>query len=255
MLAPCICGMAFKKMNHINWHIGCSGFHYKEWKDEFYKGVPGSKWFAFYSSRINALESNVSFYRFPSISMLQNWYNTSPPGFTLAVKAPRSITHYRKFKECRQLLEDFYLVIKTGLQEKLGCVLFQLPPGYQYNSDRLNDIIQILDPAFTNVLEFRHESWWCDEVYKVLSEKNIVFCGQSHPGLPHTPICNQRTAYYRFHGSPELYKSPYSHEFLSGIVDEIAQCNKVKEAYLFFNNTMTVAAIEHVRFLQQKLIR
>jgi uncharacterized protein YecE (DUF72 family) len=241
-------------MHHTNWHIGCSGFHYKEWKEEFYQGLASTKWFRFYVNHINALESNVSFYRFPSLSMLQKWYNDSPPGFSFSVKAPRSITHYKKFRECESLLSDFYVVIKEGLQEKAGCVLFQLPPGYHYDAQRLSDIISLLDPSFNNVIEFRHESWWREEVYHALAEKKIAFCSMSHPRLPEKVICTSPILYYRFHGVPELYKSVYSHEFLNRIVDEITHCGQVRDAYLFFNNTMTTAAIEHVRYLQQKLM-
>lgn len=242
-------------MDHaIKWHIGCSGFHYRDWKDVFYKGLPASKWFSFYASHVNALESNVSFYKFPSLSMLQKWYRDSAPGFSFSVKAPRSITHFKKFNECQSLLSDFYTVVRDGLQEKLGCVLFQLPPGFSYSDERLESICKQLDPAFTNVVEFRNVDWWKKEVYDKLAAHNISFCSQSHPKLPDNVVFTSPVMYYRFHGVPELYKSAYTHQFLNRIVDEINKCNNVKEVYLYFNNTMTIAAIEHVRYLQQKLM-
>jgi uncharacterized protein YecE (DUF72 family) len=240
--------------HEIRWHIGCSGFYYKEWKELFYpKGLAVSKWFGFYANHINTLESNVSFYRFPSLSMLQKWYRESAPGFSFSVKAPRSITHFKKFKDCKNLLADFYIVIRDGLQEKLGCVLFQLPPGYGHSAERLQEMVSQLDPSFTNIIEFRHPDWWREDVYQVLADHNIAFCSMSHPKLPDQVICTSPVLYYRFHGVPELYKSPYTHDFINGIVDQITRCDKVRDVYLYFNNTMTTAAIEHVRYLQQKL--
>jgi uncharacterized protein YecE (DUF72 family) len=238
----------------IKWYIGCSGFHYKEWKEVFYpKALPASGWFSFYANHINALESNVSFYRFPSLSMLQNWYKQSPPGFSFSVKAPRTITHFKKFVDCKNLLSDFYTVIQDGLQEKLGSVLFQFPPGFHYDERKLHEICSQLDTRFANVFEFRHPGWWKQEVYEILKAHRVSFCSISHPKLPDQVICSSPAIYYRFHGVPELYKSAYTHDFLNQIVDQITLCPKVKQAYLFFNNTMNAAAIEHVRYLEHKL--
>src|ERR1700747_49503 len=112
----------------MKWFIGCSGFHYKEWKGIFYpEKLPQRKWFEYYSSRFNTLELNTTFYRFPQLGVLQNWYEKSPADFRFSVKAPRLITHYKQFNDSRQLLADFYGTIREGLQDKLGPVLFQLP--------------------------------------------------------------------------------------------------------------------------------
>ena len=115
-------------MKKIDWHIGCSGFYYPDWKLKFYpEGLPQSKWFEYYSSKFNTLELNNTFYRFPQIAALQTWYRRSPASFLFSVKAPRLITHYNKFENSQPLLTDFYTAISAGLKEKLGCVLFQLP--------------------------------------------------------------------------------------------------------------------------------
>ena len=106
------------------WLIGCSGFSYKEWKDQFYpKGLPQSKWFAYYCQHFNTLELNVTFYRFPKLAALQGWYQEAPEGFIFSAKVPRSITHYKKFEQTEVLLKDFYMVLRDGLREKLGAVL------------------------------------------------------------------------------------------------------------------------------------
>src|SRR5436189_4790855 len=112
----------------MQYYIGCSGFHNKDWKKEFYPaGLPQTKWFEYYCTRFNTLELNTTFYRFPRIEFLQKWYQKSPAGFIFSVKAPRLITHYKQFNETTDLLHDFYSTIREGLKEKLGAVLFQLP--------------------------------------------------------------------------------------------------------------------------------
>ena len=108
------------------WWIGCSGFHYKHWKGIFYpEKLAQSKWFDYYNHRFKTLELNVTFYRFPRLSYLEPWYNNSPEIYSFSVKAPRAITHYKKFKNAKQFLDDFYGTIREGLKGKLGGVLFQ----------------------------------------------------------------------------------------------------------------------------------
>lgn len=238
----------------IQWRIGCSGFHYREWKEMFYPpDTPQRKWFDYYCTRFNSLELNFTFYRFPQLVLLENWYDKSPASFNFAVKAPRLITHYRQFTEVRPLMDDFYGVIKEGLKEKLGPVLFQFHPKMTFSEDKLQEIVEQLDPACTNVLEFRDTSWWREDVYRKCSSHKAIFCSMSHPKLPDEVIINNSIAYYRFHGVPVLYKSEYPEKFLDTVVHSIEENKKVKEAYLYFNNTAKGAAIKNALYLQQKL--
>jgi uncharacterized protein YecE (DUF72 family) len=147
-------------------------------------GLAQKKWFAFYCEHFDSLELNVTFYRFPQPSFLKGWYDRSPAGFSFAVKAPRAITHYKKFLNAEVMINEFYNTVQEGLQDKLGCILFQLPPNYTYTEERLQRIISSLHKTVKNVVEFRHESWWNDVVYKELAKKEITFCGMSHPHLP-----------------------------------------------------------------------
>lgn len=238
----------------ISWHIGCSGFHYKEWKEEFYpRGVPQRKWFDYYCTHFNTLELNVTFYRFPQVSFLENWYQKSPGDFIFSIKAPRLITHYKKFNDTQQLLDDFYGTAKEGLREKLGPVLFQFPAQLKYDEIKLQQIIEQLDNSFTNVLEFRDANWWREDVYRLLAKHKIVFCGMSHPTLPDQAIVKTTTAYYRFHGVPKLYYSEYAASFLDRISREIQSYAPVKTAYLYFNNTAALAAIHNAAYLRDRL--
>jgi len=232
------------------WHIGCSGYHYRHWKGVFYpEKLPQRRWFEFYSQHFHTLELNVTFYRFPQLSFLENWCASSPADFRFSVKAPRLITHYKQFNGTAQLLADFYGTVQEGLREKLGPVLFQLPPRLAYSEDRLHKMLDSLDPAFRNVLEFRHPSWWEGHVYQELAQRGVSFCGQSHPQLPDEVVDNAALLYYRFHGTPELYKSPYSEDYLRRVVSQIEAAPHVQEAYLYFNNDIDASAIGNARQL------
>jgi uncharacterized protein YecE (DUF72 family) len=236
----------------MKWHIGCSGFHYKHWKGVFYPDkLAQTKWFSYYCEHFKTVELNVTFYRFPKLSFLQKWYDNSPAGFRFAVKAPRAITHYKQFINTTDMLSDFYNTVNDGLKEKLGCVLFQLPPRIAYKPERLERIINALDKSFNNVLEFRHVSWWNSEVYDALAKHRITFCGQSHPELPNEVIANTPIVYYRFHGVPALYSSPYSLQELKTFATDLEGKNKVKEIFTYFNNDIGASAIVNGQQLQQ----
>ncbi len=231
-------------------YIGCSGFHYKEWKQVFYpEGLPQSKWFQFYCEHFNTLELNVTFYKFPTEKSLSKWYNTSPEGFKFSVKAPRVITHFKKFTACESMLQDFYTSIHDGLKEKLGCVLFQLPSQLVYSEELLTRIITHLNPGFKNVIEFRHESWWNEIVFEKLKKENISFCGISYPKLPDDVVHTGSKLYYRFHGVPVLYKSSYPNDFLEEVNNKI-KSQRLSEVWIYFNNTWGIAAIENGKYLQ-----
>lgn len=236
---------------HIKWYIGCSGFYYKEWKEIFYpKGLPQKQWFEFYCQHFNTLEINNTFYRFPQLKNLQGWYNRSPENFLFSVKVPGTITHYKQFVETESVLKDFYTIIREGLGEKLGPVLFQLPPRLSYSIEKLEQILQQIDPSFLNIIEFRNDSWWHKDVIETLTKNKIVFCGVSFPGLKDDVVVNADTCYYRFHGVPKLFYSSYEHAFLEKTFLQIKKNKTVKTAFVYFNNTASAAALENAEFVQ-----
>ncbi len=235
-----------------NWWIGCSGFYYKGWRERFYPvGLPQKLWFEFYCQYFNTVELNVTFYRFPKLEDLRGWYHRSPEHFRFTVKAPRLITHYRKFNNAKRETNDFYHVVNKGLGDKLGAVLFQLHPQTEYSNENLERILTTLDLAFTNVLEFRHPSWWNAHVLKVLKENNITFCGISYPNLPDDVVKTSSVMYYRFHGVPQLYLSSYSKNELAKISNEIKRDRGVNDVYCYFNNDIEVAAVSNAQVLQK----
>ena len=221
----------------MDWNIGCSGFYYRHWKGSFYpEDIPMRKWFEYYCEHFKTVELNTTFYHFPKPGVLDSWYKRSPEDFKFTVKAPQLISHYKKFVGCRQLAKDFYSSAQKGLKEKLGCVLFQLHPRTVFSEAKLSDIIQTIDSSYTNVVEFRHASWWKAEVIKELSKHNITFAGISYPHLPVDVIMNTSVLYYRLHGVPNLYTSGYSEDELEKIVKRIKSFKKLKQAWLYFNN-------------------
>ncbi len=223
---------------------GCSGFYNSHWKDIFYTaGLPQGKWFEFYAEQLDALELNVTFYQFPTLERLQGWYHKSPADFTFSVKAPRTITHYKKLNDCHEMLHDFYTVCREGLKDKLGCILFQFPPSFAYTTENLALVLKHMKPGFKNVVEFRHPAWWNREVYDTLQLNNIIFCSIDHPTLPCETVINNPTAYVRLHGSPQLFYSDYSAEQLIRLYYTLCHADKLKEAYVFFNNTAGTAGI------------
>lgn len=241
-----------------SYFIGCSGFSFRDWKGVFYPPeLPPRKWFEYYCTQFNTLELNVTFYRMPTLKAFETWYEQSPADYRFAVKAPRQVTHYKKFNaEAQPILADFYGTVREGLRDKLGPVLFQLPPKAEYTPELAERLIESLDPDFNNVTEFRHPSWWEAEPQRLLTKHNVAFVGQSYPPpleLPDDVIANTDTLYYRLHGVPELYKSSYSREFLARIAADIKAAKHVKQAYVFFNNGIGGVGAQDARVMQELL--
>jgi len=236
----------------MKWFIGCSGFHYTGWRGRFYpEDLPMKQWFEYYCEHFNTVELNVTFYRYPTPAMLESWYKRSPSDYKFTTKAPRLITHYKRFNDSQRLLDDFYTVVSKGLQKKLGTVLFQLPGSIAYSDAMLEKIINTLRPEFSNVLEARHRSWWNENVFNELAKKKITFCSVSHKELPADVVQNTSTIYYRLHGVPRLYQSQYRASTLKRITDEIESKKNVKEVYVYFNNDVSAAAIRNAKQVQQ----
>ncbi|WP_163401020.1 DUF72 domain-containing protein [Flavobacterium fluviatile] len=213
---------------------GCSSFNNRFWKDVFYpQNLPVSKWFEYYCKHFDTYEFNGSFYKFPTTKILDNWYKKAPEDFIFSVKVHKEITHIKKFVNCKNLIDDFYTISKNGLKEKLGCILFQFPPGYHYSKEKLNNIVDNLNPEFKNVIEFRHESWWNDDVWQTFLENNITFCSVSYPGLQQTIFTEFPLIYIRFHGNKKLFYSGYSKDELHQVKNKLEN----KNGFVYFNNT------------------
>src|SRR6266699_2009802 len=156
--------------------IGTSGFQYAEWKGNFYpEDLPAAKMLPFYAERLSTTEINYTFHRIPAAKTIDNWKQLTPQHFRFALKAPQKITHFAKLRDCADTLRYFYDVI-SGLGEKLGPVLFQLPPNFKKDTFVLGDFINGLPGGMRVAFELRHESWFDNEVLEILKARNAALC-------------------------------------------------------------------------------
>ena len=157
-------------------HIGTSGYNYPEWRGTFYpEGFSTTKMFAYYAERFHTVEINATFYRMPTVAMADAWREKAPDGFTYTLKAPRRITHDARLRNCEDVVRYFCDAARAvGLH--LGTLLFQLPPNFKCDTERLMTFLEWLPADLRSAFEFRHESWLNDEVYRLLSARAAALC-------------------------------------------------------------------------------
>jgi uncharacterized protein YecE (DUF72 family) len=236
------------------YYIGTSGWVYPHWREVFYPPkLAQSKWLEFYTRHFPTVELNNSFYHLPTEKAFSNWRDTSPHGFVYAVKVSRFITHIKRLKDVEEPVETF-LSRARHLNEKLGPLLYQLPPNMHRNDERLDSFLSLLPSGHRHVVEFRHESWLDEGVFDILRRHNVGFCVFDMPGLPCPLLATADFAYIRFHGSTGLYFSCYSDEELEDWARRISGLAKDLEAvYIYFNNDAEGFAIKNAQTLVRKL--
>lgn len=157
-------------------YAGTSGYSYPEWKGAFYpEDLPQSGFLEYYAERFPTVEINNTFYRFPRSSVLEGWRDGTPDGFTFAVKANQGITHRGRLREVEDLTRDFVERCRL-LEDKLGPILFQLPPNFKRDDDRLQNFLDQLDPRLRYAFEFRHPSWFEDAALQILADSGAALC-------------------------------------------------------------------------------
>lgn len=224
-----------KRANLI--HIGTSGWEYPHWKGPFYPdGIRSDGHLAFYADSFHTVEVNNSFYNLPSEKTLAAWRDTVPDGFTFAVKASRYITHMKKLKEPQKAVSRFLDRVSV-LGEKLGPILFQLPPKWRANPQRLKEFCGSLPADFRYTFEFRDPSWFNDEIYEILTEAGAAFCIFHLSGLLSPKKVTADFTYVRLHGPGPAYQGSYSPGTLSGWAGTFsAWARKHTEVYCYFDN-------------------
>ncbi len=234
--------------------IGTSGWHYEDWRDIFYPPkLAKADWLEFYARHFHTVELNVTFYRLPSENAVANWYKSSPPGFTFAVKVSRFITHIKRLKDIEEPLDNFLKRIKI-LGEKLGPLLYQLPPNMHRNDEVLESFLAQLPRGLRHVFEFRHESWLDDEVFQILRRYNVGLCVFDMPKRTCPVAATADFAYVRFHGSDALYSSNYSDEELADWAKKLAKlAERLETIYIYFNNDVEGFALNNARTLRTYL--
>jgi uncharacterized protein YecE (DUF72 family) len=238
----------------MKYFIGTSGWHYDDWRGRFYpEKLPKAKWLEFYSGHFNTLELNNSFYHLPSEAAFDNWYHASPPDFVFAVKVSRFITHIKRLKDCEDAIGNFMSRARL-LKEKLGPLLYQLPPGLHRDDDRLEAFLQKLPRDLKHTIEFRHQSWFEDDVFKILRSYHTGFCVFDMPKLTSPLLATTNFAYVRFHGRQGLYSSRYTDEEMADWAEKIAGLSKKAESVnIYFNNDVAGYALENAQTIREYL--
>jgi uncharacterized protein YecE (DUF72 family) len=234
--------------------IGTSGWHYDDWRGRFYpEKLPKTKWLEFYAGHFATLELNNPFYHLPSEKAFRNWHDASPPEFVFAVKVSRFITHIKRLKDGDEAVHNFMSRV-AFLKEKLGPLLYQLPPGLHRDDARLSSFLNILPQGLKHAIEFRHQSWFEEDVFEILRRYHIGFCVFDMPKLTAPIISTADFAYIRFHGSDSLYASRYTDKEMTDWAKKIKRLGKdLKEVYIYFNNDVAGYALENARTLRNRL--
>jgi uncharacterized protein YecE (DUF72 family) len=233
--------------------IGTSGWHYKHWLGVFYPaGTRASEMFQFYARYFDTVEINNSFYRLPTASTFDNWRESSPPDFCYAVKASRFITHMKKLKDPGTSSAKFFLVAER-LGRKLGPILFQLPPRWKVNTERLEEFLRTLPREHQYAVEVRDESWLMTGVYDLLRKYNVAFCIHDFADMKVPREITAGFTYIRFHGPTSAkYWGSYPDHELRAWADQIKNWRrKLSSIYVYFNNDPEGAAIKNALTLKQ----
>jgi uncharacterized protein YecE (DUF72 family) len=224
--------------------VGTSGWQYRHWRETFYpRGLAQTKWLEFYADRFDTVESNAAFYRLPEAETFARWAERTPPGFVMAVKASRYLTHILRLTEPEEPVQRL-VTRATELGEKLGPILLQLPPTLKLELDRLRRTLDAF-PAWLRVaVEFRHKSWFIDEVRRELTDRGAALCLADRRG-PITPIWRTTDwTYLRLHVGRSSPAPCYGEDALASWVDQLAHTwTNDEDAYVYFNNDHRACAL------------
>jgi uncharacterized protein YecE (DUF72 family) len=239
-----------KGREHI--HIGTSGWHYDHWKGPFYPHeLYKGSFLEYYAEKFSTAEINNSFYRLPSNQTFINWRDTVPEGFIFSVKASRYITHMKKLKDPEKPVSVFLRAV-TVLGDKLGPILFQLPPHWRFNPERLDDFLGLLVPDYQYAFEFRDATWFNDETYSILAENEAAFCIYELAGMQSPKEVTADFVYVRLHGPKGAYQGRYEKGTLSGWAGAFSTwADQGKEIYCYFDNDEAGYAAENALELEE----
>jgi uncharacterized protein YecE (DUF72 family) len=236
-------------------HIGCSGWSYKDWRGRLYpEGLPQSRWLQRYAEVFDTVEVNNTFYRLPTEKAVAQWVERTPEDFSFAVKASRYLTHIKRLRELGPYLQRFYEAIHPiTTTAKMGPVLWQFPENFQRDDERLAAALPEL-PDGLHAFEFRHASWFDDEIYELLREHRVALVIADDPERPFQT--HERTAgwtYIRFHRGNRGRNGNYSQSELETWSRRLAAWRAKTEIYAYFNNDWEGYAVENAGYLKRRL--
>jgi uncharacterized protein YecE (DUF72 family) len=236
--------------------IGCSGWNYEHWRNGvFYPPrLPPRRWLEFYAQNFDTVEINMTFYRLPRETAVANWVRESPENFLFAVKMSRYVTHIKRLRDLPPSLELFYSRIRPLVDSpKFGPVLWQLPGTFRRDDERLAQALEQLPPG-RHCFEFRHESWFADEVYELLRRHGVALVIGDAPERPFQ--AHELTAdwtFIRFHSGTRGRNSNYSERELEEWARRIEGWSDAGDVYVYFNNDWNGYAVRNGLWLRRRL--
>lgn len=240
---------------HGQVRIGTSGWIYRHWRGVFYpQDLPVQRWFAFYAKQFDTVEINNTFYRLPSEAAFDAWRKHAPADFLYAIKASRYLTHQKKLHDAKQPLENV-LGRCRHLRTRLGPILYQLPPHWHCDVERLRQFIALLPAKLCHVFEFRDPSWFVDEIKDLLTATGMNFCIHDMSGQPSPVWTTGPAVYVRFHGPGETkYSGRYDRRHLRSWAKRMDRWrSEGRDVYAYFNNDIGGHAVTNARELQDML--
>ena len=231
-------------------YIGTSGWSYKSWDKALYPSdLPKNQQFDFYATQFSTVEINATFYRLPTFKMVRGWRDKAPRGFVFAVKGSRFITHMKRLNNLDGALRKYFTRIKA-LRERIGIVLWQLPPNFKKDTERLESFLRRVPKAYQHALEFRHQSWLEEDVFDLLRRHRAAYVSVSSLGMPMDLTVTSDNVYIRFHGLEDGGAHDYNRKELRPWARHIKeQASKDKTVYAYFNNDANVRAPANAKLL------
>ena len=228
--------------------IGTSGFNYNDWKELFYpKRLPQKKWLAYYAQHYDTVEINATFYRYFARTVFARWRDETSPTFQFTLKGPKEITHVKRLQCIDNDLSRFIDSIQD-LKPKLSSLLWQFPYSFKYDNEtkeNLDAFLQKLAPDIRQAIEFRHKSWFNEDIYALLNRYNAGCVINDSSRFPAVEIVTGNFVYIRFHGPDQLYASAYSLEALKVWANKIKGWLTQFDVYGYFNNDYGGRAIQN----------
>jgi uncharacterized protein YecE (DUF72 family) len=235
--------------------IGCSGWNYEHWRERVYpKGLPTRRWLEHYAKLFDAVEVNTTFYRLPKRSAVAGWVEQTPESFLFAVKASRYLTHLKRLTDMESGVRRFYERIEPLVESgKLGPVLWQLPENFHRNDERLASALEHL-PAGRHCFEFRHASWFEEDVYALLRNRGVALVIGDNPKRPfQTHELTTDWTFVRLHYGRRGRGGNYSKRELEEWRRRIAAWRSKVEVYAYFNNDWEGYAVKNALWLRKRL--
>lgn len=235
-------------------HIGTSGWHYAHWRGPFYpEKFPASKMLDFYTAHFDTVELNNTFYRLPLVSGLETWRESTPKKFLFAAKGSRFLTHMKKLKDAGPGIDKFFERVDR-LGKKLGPIVFQLPPFWEVNEERLEAFLSVLPRRRRYAFELRNPTWHTAAIYRILRRHNAAFCIFEIAGFRAPCEITADFTYVRLHGPGATYQGSYSAATLRGWAARIGRWQKeLKAVYVYFDNDQAGYAAENALSLKRML--